>query len=102
MLEQLGRPLAEVDPAHMLSTLRGELRQDDGSLVQDTHALLAHALRTLGANSADLDVPPCDAPCAHPLFLGPSLCRRGRAPRWVPSFLPVLGQMEDLALLMLA
>jgi FMN phosphatase YigB (HAD superfamily) len=56
-LEQLGRLLPELDPAHTLATLRSELRQDDGSLVQDTHGLLARALRTLGLDSAELDVP---------------------------------------------
>jgi hypothetical protein len=55
-LEQLGRLLPEVDAAQALTTLRGELRQDDGALVQDTHGLLARALRALRANSAELDV----------------------------------------------
>jgi HAD superfamily hydrolase (TIGR01509 family) len=55
-LEQLGRLLPQVDAAQALATLRGELRQDDGSLVQDTHGLLVRAVRTLGATSAELDV----------------------------------------------
>src|SRR5437899_2168789 len=55
-LEQLGRLLPGIDAAHALTTLRGELRQDDGALVQDTHGLLARALRTLCPNSADVDV----------------------------------------------
>jgi hypothetical protein len=42
-LEQLGRLLPEVDAAQALTTLRGELRQDDGALAQDTHGLLARA-----------------------------------------------------------
>lgn len=55
-LEQLGGLLPGVDPAQALPALRGALRQDDGSLVQNTHGLLARALRTLCANSAELDV----------------------------------------------
>jgi FMN phosphatase YigB (HAD superfamily) len=55
-LEQLERLLPGVDAASVLATLREHLRRDDGSLVQETHGLLAHALRTLGMHSAELDV----------------------------------------------
>jgi putative hydrolase of the HAD superfamily len=54
--EPLGRLLPEVHAGHALATLRAALRHDDDSLVQDTHGLLARALRTLGANSLELDV----------------------------------------------
>jgi FMN phosphatase YigB (HAD superfamily) len=55
-LEELRRLLPELDAAHVLATLRSELRHDDRSLLQDTHALLARALRSLGANTTELDV----------------------------------------------
>jgi FMN phosphatase YigB (HAD superfamily) len=55
-LEQLERLLPGVDAASVLATLREHLRQDDGSLVQETHGLLARALRTLGMHAAGLDV----------------------------------------------
>jgi HAD superfamily hydrolase (TIGR01509 family) len=53
---ELARLLPELDPTHVLTTLRGELGLDDRSLVQDTHGLLARALRILGANAAEVDV----------------------------------------------
>jgi FMN phosphatase YigB (HAD superfamily) len=57
-IEQLGRLLRGVDGALALARLRDELKADDGSLVQDTHGLLARTLRTLGAKSAELDAEP--------------------------------------------
>ena len=53
---ELRRLLPELDATQVLTTLQGELRQDDRSLVQDTHGLLARALRTLGVNTADVDI----------------------------------------------
>ena len=55
-LEQLQRLLPGIDAASVLVTLREQLRQDDGLLVQQTHGLLARALQTLGLTSAELDV----------------------------------------------
>jgi FMN phosphatase YigB (HAD superfamily) len=55
-LEALGRLLPELEAAQVLTTLRGALQHDDGSLVQDTHGLLADALRTFGVDMAELDV----------------------------------------------
>lgn len=56
-LEQLRQLLPEIDAARLLATLRGRLQHDDGSLEQDTHGLLAAALRTLGVHAAEeLDV----------------------------------------------
>jgi FMN phosphatase YigB (HAD superfamily) len=55
-LEQLRQLLPHIDPGQALATLRAQLRQDDGSLVQDTHGQLACALRTLGAPAAEAQV----------------------------------------------
>ncbi len=55
-LERLGRLLPDIDAAHALSVLRGQLQQADGLLVQDTHGELARALRLLGRNPAEVDV----------------------------------------------
>ncbi len=55
-VEQLGRLLPQVDAMHALTVLRGELQQDTGSVVQDTHGLLARALHSLGPDWDELDV----------------------------------------------
>ena len=57
-LEQLERLLPEIDAQYALTLtpLREQPRQDDGSRVQDTHGLLARALRDLAANPVELDV----------------------------------------------
>jgi putative hydrolase of the HAD superfamily len=55
-LERLGQLLPKLDAARALDTLRAQLGEDDGSLVQDTHGLLARALRTLGADPSGLNV----------------------------------------------
>jgi hypothetical protein len=55
-LERLSRLLPGIDATKVLAALRDELRQDDGALVQDTHGLLARALRTLCPNSTEMDV----------------------------------------------
>jgi FMN phosphatase YigB (HAD superfamily) len=55
-LEQLDRLLPGIDAATALTALRGQLRQADGALVQDTHAVLARALRTLHPNPAEVDI----------------------------------------------
>ena len=41
-------------------------------------------------------------PVGHKLFLAGSLALIVSPINWVPSFIPILGQMEDLALLALA
>ncbi len=41
-------------------------------------------------------------PVGHKLFLGAALALIVSPINWVPSFIPILGQMEDLALLALA
>jgi HAD superfamily hydrolase (TIGR01662 family) len=48
-LTGLAALLPDIDAAHCLHTLRAALRADEQSLVQDTHALLARALHSLGA-----------------------------------------------------
>lgn len=55
-LEQLERILPGINAAPVLAALREELRKDDGSLVQDTHRLLAAAMRRLGLHSAEQHV----------------------------------------------
>jgi len=55
-LEHLGRLLPQVDPAQALAVLHTRLREDDGSLVQDTHGHLAGALRSLGVPAAKAQV----------------------------------------------
>jgi putative hydrolase of the HAD superfamily len=55
-LERLTRLLPTLEPTHTLAALRAVLRQEDASVIQDTHAILAGALQRLGANSADVDV----------------------------------------------
>jgi len=55
-VEQLGRLGPQVDATHALTVLRRELQQDTGSVVQDTHGLLARALRSLGRDWAELEV----------------------------------------------
>ena len=41
-------------------------------------------------------------PVSHKVFLGVALAFIVSPINWIPSFIPVLGQMEDLALLTLA
>jgi FMN phosphatase YigB (HAD superfamily) len=55
-LDQLARLLPELDAVHVLSTLGHWLRQEDGSLAQNTHDLLAQGLQSLGLYSTNLDV----------------------------------------------
>jgi HAD superfamily hydrolase (TIGR01509 family) len=55
-LKQLAQLLPELDAGHVLSSLRQELGQEDGSLVQDTHGLLARGLQNLGIQSTELIV----------------------------------------------
>ncbi len=55
-LEPLARLLPGIDAAHALATLRERLRQEDGSLVQDTHGLLARTLREFDLDPAEPDV----------------------------------------------
>jgi FMN phosphatase YigB (HAD superfamily) len=56
-LEQLGRLLPRLDPARALAVLRSRLSEEpDPALVQDTHGLLASALRGFEASCSDVDV----------------------------------------------
>ena len=41
-------------------------------------------------------------PFAHKLFLGVAIALIVSPINWIPSFIPILGQLEDLALLTLA
>jgi len=47
-LEPLARLLPGIDTAHALAMLRERRQQEDGSLMQDTHGLIARALREFG------------------------------------------------------
>jgi hypothetical protein len=67
-VEQLGRLLSHVDPVHALTVLRGDLQQDTGSVVQDTHGLLARPLRSLTLIGLSWMSSPSDAPCVRRRF----------------------------------
>ncbi len=55
-LSQLLRLLPAVEPARSLAALRAAMRQDDTSLVQNTHAVLGRAIQRLGAECTDADL----------------------------------------------
>jgi len=55
-LSQLGRLLPAIEPARSLAALRAAMRQDDTSLVQNTHAVLGRAIHRLGAECTDADL----------------------------------------------
>jgi FMN phosphatase YigB (HAD superfamily) len=92
-IEQLGRLLPGVDAAQALARLRDELKSDDGSLVQDTHGLLARTLRTLGVKSAELDAEP-DVVAVRRALCAPAV----RGLRLIPGATNLLGGFRALGL----
>lgn len=72
-VKQLEQLLPELDAGHVLSSLRHELGQEDDSLVQDTHGLLARGIRNLGLRSTDVDVVAVRRALCAPAIAGTSL-----------------------------
>src|SRR5437763_1612962 len=72
-VEQLRTLLPGVDAVRAYDTLRRALRQDNGSLVQDTHGLLSTAVRGLGLNSAEVDINAVRRALCAPAVLGVQL-----------------------------
>jgi putative hydrolase of the HAD superfamily len=88
-LEQLSRVLPEVNAAEALAALRGALAQDDTSLVQDTHAVLARAIRGLVGPETSVD----------PAALRRALCRpAGPGVRPFPGAAGLLATIRRLSL----
>jgi HAD superfamily hydrolase (TIGR01509 family) len=55
-VSRLAGLLPTLDPPRTLAALRSALRDDDGSVVQDTHTILRKAVQRLGAPCGDADV----------------------------------------------